>query len=470
MSAASVVDTIPSEEPFAYSSTLQETLEWTGTAALASKQLRRLYTLRRTVDAAFLKVAANHYGETEAAAAIEAVFKPAAWTGDVNLPSGNGLIPFWVLLNVVVALCDEFSGRHRSEPGLNHRSLELALPLASSLADKALALATSDSDALVARGVFHYARVYELAGRAAETKPILLRAFQRGKLHRLSELQATSANCVLRLLLSTGSFTEATQFALLAPFPNDYQSVSSFARYLLLIGTIQALRADYEDAILKVKLAIRKTDNRGAFLRRALRLLVVLELITGGLPARSLFQSDQMQEYRQLVIAVRDGELHEYSKVVETNKAAYQRHGTFSLVLRLRQTVLRTGLKHIARAYDRIPLADVCAKLGLDSIAEAETVVCQGIADGVLSGTVDHETKILNCRTSEVRFSAAAELNRRVQMALTLHEEALVSVPYDVEEEDADEKTKQLEQERKENEERLLMVEDGELFEFDDFE
>lgn len=48
-----------------------------------------------------------------------------------------------------------------------------------------------------------------------------------------------------------------------------------------------------------------------------------------------------------------------------------------NLVVRLRQNVLRAGLARMGAAYSRISLADVAAKLGVGSAADAESIVAK---------------------------------------------------------------------------------------------
>lgn len=65
--------------------------------------------------------------------------------------------------------------------------------------------------------------------------------------------------------------------------------------------------------------------------------------------------------------------------MAEDNKAAWARDRTSNLVVRLRQNVLRAGLARMGAAYTRISLADVAAKLGVPSAADAESIVAKVI-------------------------------------------------------------------------------------------
>ena len=51
-------------------------------------------------------------------------------------------------------------------------------------------------------------------------------------------------------------------------------------------------------------------------------------------------------------------------------------------VERLRNNVLKAGLRKLSLSYSRISLADVAERLQLDSAADAEAIVAKAIRDG----------------------------------------------------------------------------------------
>ena len=77
---------------------------------------------------------------------------------------------------------------------------------------------------------------------------------------------------------------------------------------------------------------------------------------------------------------------------------------TFTLIQRLHHNVIKTGLKKINLSYSRIRLSDVCEKLHLDSLADAEYIVAKAIRDGVIDATIDHTNGILQSKVGLVSF------------------------------------------------------------------
>lgn len=70
-------------------------------------------------------------------------------------------------------------------------------------------------------------------------------------------------------------------------------------------------------------------------------------------------------------------------QVMVTHGEAFKRDQTYTLIARLRHNVLKIGLRKINVSYSRISLADLCAKLALDSEEDAEGIVAKAIYDGV---------------------------------------------------------------------------------------
>jgi len=64
---------------------------------------------------------------------------------------------------------------------------------------------------------------------------------------------------------------------------------------------------------------------------------------------------------------------------------------TYSLILRLKHTVIKFGLKKINISYSKINLKDICQKLSLESVEETEQIVAKAIRDGVIEATIDHD-------------------------------------------------------------------------------
>ena len=75
--------------------------------------------------------------------------------------------------------------------------------------------------------------------------------------------------------------------------------------------------------------------------------------------------------------AVRIGSLSTFNGVLEAHGSRFQRDGTYTLIIRLRHNVIKTGVRMINLSYSRISLADIAAKLMLDSPEDAEFIVAK---------------------------------------------------------------------------------------------
>lgn len=77
------------------------------------------------------------------------------------------------------------------------------------------------------------------------------------------------------------------------------------------------------------------------------------------------------------VSAVRTGQLAKFSEVLEKYGAKFEGEGTYTLIVRLRHNVIKTGVRMISLSYSRISLSDIAAKLLLDSPEDAEFIVAK---------------------------------------------------------------------------------------------
>ena len=101
---------------------------------------------------------------------------------------------------------------------------------------------------------------------------------------------------------------------------------------------------------------------------------------------------------------------------------------TYTLISRLRQNVIKTGLRTMSLTYSRISLRDVCLKLGLDSEETTEYIVAKAILDGVIEATINHEggymqnKEVLDVYATEEPLLAFDE---RIRFCMSLHNEAI---------------------------------------------
>ena len=63
----------------------------------------------------------------------------------------------------------------------------------------------------------------------------------------------------------------------------------------------------------------------------------------------------------------------------------------YSLILRLKHTVLKFGLKKLNISYSKISMKDIQSKLSLESLEETEQIVAKAIRDGVIEAVINHD-------------------------------------------------------------------------------
>jgi 26S proteasome regulatory subunit N3 len=107
--------------------------------------------------------------------------------------------------------------------------------------------------------------------------------------------------------------------------------------------------------------------------------------------------------------------------------AQFTNDGTYTLILRLRQNVIKTGIRQLSLAYSRISLRDICQKLHLDSEEDAEYIVGKVIRDGVIEGRLKHKEGWMECDTSKSGYGAdvSEAFSKRIKFCLNLHNESV---------------------------------------------
>ena len=69
----------------------------------------------------------------------------------------------------------------------------------------------------------------------------------------------------------------------------------------------------------------------------------------------------------------------------------FKKDGTLNLVQRIRQVVIKAGLRKINLSYSRISIKDITEKLKLENEKETEYIIAKAIRDGVFLATINHE-------------------------------------------------------------------------------
>jgi 26S proteasome regulatory subunit N3 len=227
-------------------------------------------------------------------------------------------------------------------------------------------------------------------------------------------------------LLSNSTFPEAA-------------SNNQLCRYLYHSGRIQALRLEYTSAFSNLSQCLRKVPtNTGLGFRIAVqRLLVVVQLLMGEIPERSVFDTkgmvNELAPYMKITQAVRRGDLAVFGETVQEHAERLKADYTFTLISRLEHSVVKAGLRRLNMSYSRISLADVADRLGLPNASSAEFVVAKAVRDGVIDATIDHAGGYVQSHDLVDVYATtepAEAFHRRIAYCLTTHNDAVRGMRY----------------------------------------
>lgn len=271
-------------------------------------------------------------------------------------------------------------------------------------------------------------------------RPILHSALRTAVLRKDVDTQATIITTLLRNYLSTSHITQADLLISHTQFP-ETASNNQVARYLFYLGRIRAIQLRYTEAHEHLTAATRKAPSSpcaGGFVQTATKLLLVVELLMGDIPERATFRMPNFEKplapYLSLVQAVRVGNLEDFETTVSKHTDQFRHDGTYTLILRLRQNVIKTGIRMMSLSYSRISLRDICIRLKLTSEESAEYIVAKAIRDGVIEASLDREHGYM--KSKEVGDVYATRepgeaFHDRIRACLALHDESVkVSKPF----------------------------------------
>jgi len=323
----------------------------------------------------------------------------------------------------------------------DHGNKDAAATLLSKLFTSLSAFNRRSLDPLSAKIYSFYALVMEHTGaNEADIRNQLLLAHRTACLQHNEAGQAALSVCILRSYLSAHLYSQADTFRLKSTFP-EQRSNAQTARYCYYIGRIQAVQLHYSDAFASLTQALRKAPQRAAvgFRQICTKLLILVQLLMGDVPERSLFSPKDLRRallpYLALTQAVRVGDLKLFSEAMQKHRDVFERDGLESLIVRLRANVIKAGLRKINLSYSRIALADVAAKLKLESLQDAESLVAKAVHDGVIDAVVDRNAEprqMLSREVADVYATTEPQqaFHKRVNFTLQMHQQAVKSLRY----------------------------------------
>ncbi|KAI9104690.1 proteasome regulatory subunit C-terminal-domain-containing protein [Phlyctochytrium arcticum] len=311
--------------------------------------------------------------------------------------------------------------------------------LVRSLVTKIQAYNRRTLDQITGRVYFYFSRFFEISGRLADARAELLMAQRTATLRHDDDTQAMLINLLLRSYLHYNLYDQADKLVSKTVFP-ETASNNQTARFLYYLGRIKAIQLDYTASHQHLLQAVRKAPQNptsAGFQQAVNKLAIVVQLLMGEIPDRSVFRQPTLRKslapYLQITQAVRIGDLGKFQETLAQHGATFRADNVFTLILRLRHNVIKTGVRMISLSYSRISLRDICLKLQLDSEEDAEYIVAKAIRDGVIDATIDHEKGYMKSKEIVDIYSTNEPQNafhQRISFCLNLHNESVKALRF----------------------------------------
>ncbi|KAI1796565.1 diphenol oxidase-A2 [Ganoderma leucocontextum] len=313
-----------------------------------------------------------------------------------------------------------------------------AAKLAHETVEKIQALNRRSMDPIAAKVWYAVERTYELGGELADARPLFLAAQRTAALRHDDETEASLINRILRSYLHYSLYDQADKLVSKTTFPAAAGN-PQHARYHYYLGRIKSVQLNYTAAHTNLQQAIRRAPTAKTapgFYQAVHKLSIVVELLMGDIPERSLFRHPVLEKaligYFEIVKAVRNGSLSQFQSTLSRYAAQFEADKTYTLIVRLRQNVIKTGIRRLSLSYSRISLRDICVKLHLDSEEDAEYIVGKAIRDGVIEGRIVHEKGWMECGGQKSGYGPEVSdvFSRRVAYCLELHNQSVKAMRY----------------------------------------
>lgn len=284
-------------------------------------------------------------------------------------------------------------------------------------------------DLVAAKCYYYHSRVYEFLNQLDTLRSFLHTRLRTATLRHDADGQATLLNLLLRNYLQYNLYDQAEKLVSKSIFP-ELANNNEWARYLYYTGRIKAIQLEYSEARRTLTNALRKAPQHTAvgFKQTVHKLLIVVELLLGEIPDRLQFRQPSLKRslmpYFLLTQAVRTGNLAKFNQALDQFGEKFQTDGTYTLIIRLRHNVIKTGVRMISLSYSRISLADIAQKLQLDSPEDAEFIVAKAIRDGVIEASINHEKGYVQSKeTMDIYSTREPQLafHQRISFCLDIH-------------------------------------------------
>ncbi|GAO48171.1 hypothetical protein G7K_2351-t1 [Saitoella complicata NRRL Y-17804] len=434
---------------------------------LTLRALRNLSSLRKRLNADILAQAVQEvYPSGQGSQILQAIGKGSE---DVSMDVDSSAS------KEIVAEADVYVQLLTQIHLLDTQQIAAGVAFSTVLVEQLRSLNRRSLDQIAARVYFYYARFFELEGKLTETRTALLAAQRTATLRHDTDIQATVLTLLLRSYLAESAYEQADKLVAKTTFP-EHASNNLVARYLYYLGRIRAIQLDYTGAHGHLVGAVRKAPqipNAAGFLQAAQKLSIVVQLLMGDIPHRALFREPMLEKalipYLDIVRAVRVGDLNLFEETTKKYAEGFKKDGNYSLIGRLRNNVIKTGIRSMSLSYSRISLRDICLRLHLDSEESAEYIVAKAIRDGVIEATINHEKGYMQSLSSTDVYATLEPMQAfhdRIKFSMQLRNGSVKAMRYPM---NADKKDKEEAEKVREREKELASeIENGGLDEDDD--
>ncbi|EDV28345.1 uncharacterized protein TRIADDRAFT_53909 [Trichoplax adhaerens] len=305
---------------------------------------------------------------------------------------------------------------------LDSKRYDKAIACADLLIEKCEVNTKHSLDLLSAKCYYYYSRAYELSDRLRDIRSKLLARLRTCTIRHDEEGQAVLINLLLQNYLHYNLYDQANKLVSKAAFP-EAASNNEWARHFFYLGRIRAIELNYSDAY--------------QHLLQVHKFAIVVQLLLGEIPDRSIFRDRCLRRpllpYFQLTQAVRNGDLARFNVVVDKFKSRFLANKTYTLIIRLRHNVIKTGVRMINISYSSISLEDIAKKLQLDSREDAEYIVAKAIKDGVIDAVINHESGTVESKENVDIYSTNQPqevFNQRTSFCLQVYNQSVKAMRY----------------------------------------
>lgn len=291
-------------------------------------------------------------------------------------------------------------------------------------------------DLIQAKIWFYISRTKELIDDLLTIRPVLTTFLKISSLRHDNETMGCIITLLLRNYIVTKDFNQAINLIEKIQFPECSNSVS--CRYYYYLAKIHAIQLNYSIANEYCITAIRKSPQTKlslGFLQSATKLNIIIELLMGDIPELKIFKTNQwnFEPYFMVTKAVKNGDLKLFDHAIKTYRSDFINDDTLSLILRLHQNVIKTGIRLISLSYSKISLKDICIKLNLDSEQSTEYIIAKSIRDNVIEASINNEKGFMKSKELLDIYSTKlpqTEFDSRINFCLELYNDLVKSMRY----------------------------------------